>query len=607
MRKLSIIVTSFILLSAPLVAEEVLSGTISISRATTTANRAAKPVKLKKVPSKTNIITAKTIKKRGYRTVAEALSHEAGIAISSAGGAGQPVSIFVRGMSSSDVLVMVDGEPMVDYTQPSPAPFGLENINMDNVKRIEVIKGAQSGVWGANAVAGVVNIITTGAKKDYASIYGGYGSHNTKEGGFTLSDAGKHGSFFLSHKLFSTDGISAFAPITAEADGYSYEDTYFKAKINDDDGSTFGVFVHHNKSDFDYDSGFPADPNDTLGKGSSNMTNMGLTYRYDAGGRFAFQSRASITSFNRKLQGAFGPFDTAGDRHAISAMGTYRFAKNNKLSAGFERSSISGSTSFAPATGFSNNAVFANYTYTFDDLVGAETTVNAALRYDRFDKFANKATYRFGIKRNYNILDGLHTSVNIYSAYKAPSLYQISNASATLKPEYTTGYDISAGYKNLLNITYFKNSTTDKITNTTVWPALPSYANTIGSQEISGVEISGGYALGDTGLYLGANMTHLFQDHLVKRAQNSANLFLDYHFASTSTFGLSLHYVGDRDAFDGTRLKAYKTLNATLSTRLGDHLDLSLGAKNILNSKYQTAKGYNTAGRSVYAKVKYTF
>jgi len=608
MKSISFYAAIAVLATTSLSAQEVLEGTISIDRVAT-ASRTVQPVARKKSPAKTYVITAKTIQERGYQTVTEALAHEAGISVAANGGPGQPASLFFRGMSSSDVLVMIDGEPMVDYTQPSPAPFALESLRTDDVERIEVVQGAQSGAWGANAVAGAINIITKHARKDHAEIHIGAGTYGTRDWGFSTSQAGRHGSFSLSHNHGKTDGFSALAPMSAEADGYTYDSTHLKAAIKDDAGNTFGAFAHVYSDHFDYDSGFPADPNDTLGKGATQRRIMGLSFTHDRGGAFALKVRASLQHIQRHLEGAFGPFDTQGDRQAVSAVGTYRFAPDHTLSLGLERSTVSGQTTFAPASDFTNHAIFTDYTYTADDLLGAQTTFHAALRYDHFDRFADKATYRFGIKRNCNALPGLHTAANLYSAYKAPSLYQLSNAKAgtTLRPEYTTGYDVSIGYKTWLTATYFKNKTTDQIVNNAVWPAPAAYTNASGTQEVSGVELTSRIPVADTGLSLGANYTHLFQDHLVRRPQNSGNLFLDYRFMEGANFNLSLHYVGERDAVDGSRLAAYKTLDATVTDRINDHLNVSLGVKNLLGAHYQTAKGYNTPGRSVYARFQYTF
>jgi len=607
MKSISFFAAVSLLGTAPLWAEEVLSGTISITNTTTTADRTVKAIPVKKTPAKTTIITAKTIRERGYRTLPEALSHEAGISVASNGGPGQTSAIFMRGMSSSDVLVMIDGVPMVDYTQPSPAPFNLEGITLDDVEKIEVIKGAQSGAWGANAVAGVINIITRKARKDYADISVGAGSYGTRDWGFSTSQAGEWGSFLLSHRHSHTDGFSALAPANAEADSYTYDATLLKAALKVGTGSKVDFFADTYSDRFDYDSGFPADPNDTLGKGTTRRRSFGLGYTYDRGGSFALRARATLTTIDRKLDGAFGPFATQGDRKAVSLIGTYRFTPDHTLSLGLERSRVTGGTTFAPTTGFANDALFANYRYTAEALLGAQTTFTAAVRYDHFDRFADKATYRLGIKRNCTALPGLHSAANIYSAYKAPSLYQLSNAAGTLRPEYTQGFDVSIGYRNWLTLTYFRNTTTDKITNTAVWPAPASYANAAGKEKVSGIELAGRYDLAGTGLGVGFNATHLFQAHLLRRAQNSGNLFLDYRFNPTTNLNLSLHYVGVRDAIDGSTMAAYKTLNATLTTRLKHHVDLTLGVKNILGAKYETAKGYATAGRSVYGRITYRF
>ena len=120
---------------------------------------------IKDVTSNIEVITKEEIEERHFSGVSEALNTLAGVNIISNGGVGQSDSLFIRGIDSKRILILVDG---VRYNEPaglSGAP--LAQMLIDDIEQIEVVKGAQSGVWGADASGGVVNIITSSAKKGF--------------------------------------------------------------------------------------------------------------------------------------------------------------------------------------------------------------------------------------------------------------------------------------------------------------------------------------------------------------------------------------------------------------------------------------------------------
>ncbi len=116
------------------------------------------------------VITAADIKAKGQMMVADVLRGVPGLDIGSSGGPGSVAVAFIRGADSKNTLVLVDG---VMYNDPSSSTRSadLGNINADNIERIEVVRGAMSVLYGSNATAGVINIITKkGAAKP--SVYG---------------------------------------------------------------------------------------------------------------------------------------------------------------------------------------------------------------------------------------------------------------------------------------------------------------------------------------------------------------------------------------------------------------------------------------------------
>ncbi|HGZ70792.1 MAG TPA: TonB-dependent receptor, partial [Nitratifractor sp.] len=212
------------------------------------------PQKIKETSQNVTVVTAEDIKERGAQSITDVLKELGGFAVASNGGAGQPTSVFVRGLSSDNLLVLMDGVPLTDYTQPAAAA-ALEHINLDSVERIEIVKGGQSGIWGASAAAGTINIITKGGAKDSASISLSGGSHSTKGAGVDYSKAFSKGGIAFGAHWLDTDGISGLAGENAEKDGYKNIDYYLKGRVNIDKNNQLALMARGDEGEFDFDSG----------------------------------------------------------------------------------------------------------------------------------------------------------------------------------------------------------------------------------------------------------------------------------------------------------------------------------------------------------------
>jgi vitamin B12 transporter len=136
------------------------------------------PQSIQDITSNIQVITQEELEEKNYTTIAEALNSLSGINYTSNGGLGNTTSILVRGMDNKRVLVLIDGINYKDPSSTSGTSFGHLMIN--DIERIEVVKGAQSSVWGNDATAGVINIITKKAQKGlHSSINIEKGSFNT--------------------------------------------------------------------------------------------------------------------------------------------------------------------------------------------------------------------------------------------------------------------------------------------------------------------------------------------------------------------------------------------------------------------------------------------
>lgn len=597
-----------------------------------TANKTTQSIQ--NTTSNVTVITAEEIEEKGYQTVAQALEQQAGMIISRSGGMGQLTSIFTRGMNSGQTLVLLDGMRLNDPSTPNGAAQ-LETLTTANIQQIEIVKGGSSSIWGPHASAGVINIITKTPKNDlHGSILLGYGSYNTREMNADLSYKDEKLSAQVLASHLKTDGFSSLAPRDAEKDGYENKSYNLKLGYNFNENNNLSIAYNDIKTDMQYDGydslGF-ADPNDDNTYGDTKQKNYGLNYTFTSGNYSATlnASKSDIerTYISSNSISSYQSLNQATSKE-YSLINQYRYDKN-KVLLGLEYKDIEGlfdseyvymgfPTPDLREADYKNKAIFLSNTYYFNE----NTLLETNLRYDGFNNFDDKTTYKIGLKNHHTFLEGLTTSANYYTAYDAPTTYQLAEQSPTisaLKPMYTTGFDISAGYKNILSITYFNNKVEDAIEDIGGW-GNPAFVNVEGTEKFEGVELESAYTLTSLNLSLSANYTHLFKydeddgTKLIRRPEDTLNAAIDYYTDSNTHFGVSAQYVGDRIDKDYSTYPAsevstgnYTLWNLNFGTKITNNIDLTLNARNIFDKEYQSVYGYATEGRAAYAKIKYSF
>jgi len=560
---------------------------------------------IKNTTSNITVITAEDIEENGYQTVSEIISHISGITITNAGGLGQQSSFFVRGASSDRVLVLLDGMRLNDPSTTGGQAL-LENLTTYNIQQIEIIKGGLSSVWGANASAGIINIITKQASEGvHGSLSLGYGTYATKNIDMTLSyrDEKLMAQFIGSY--VKTDGISAIAPRNAEKDGYENKTYNVKVGYTFDQHNTLQLSYNHIKADTEFDNSFPTpNPDDNLTSSDAKQTNLSLNYTFNLD-NYSALFQASKGDYKREY--SYGTFDVTTKEYSFINTLTY---ENGKAILGLEYKDIDDGSKGA----YTDKAIFISNLYTINQTTLFETN----LRYDSFDKFDNKATYKIGLKHHHDFLKGFTTSANYYTSYDAPSAYQIANpvGAKSLKPAYTKGYEISANYKDLIALSYFNTKIEDTFQYKSIFDTNGAYIGggyeNGGFEKFSGIEIDSNYSFDQLGLLLSFNFSHLITyeqeaiDTLPKRAKDTFNFSLDKYINTHTHYGISAQYIGDREEF-GHSTGNYTLWNMNFSTKVMSDIDVSIHAKNIFNKEYQSVYGYATEGRAIYAKIKYHF
>jgi len=614
--KLSLITT--LLIGSNLFAEENLED-ITVTSATKSSQ------KLQEITSNIDVITAQEIEERHYTTVTEALSSLAGIDMNSNGGIGHTTNIYLRGFDSKRILVLIDGIRYNDVTSLSGASFA--HLMISDIEQIEVLKGAQSGIWGADASAGVINIITKKAKKGLNfEVSQEFGSFGTTKSSSNL--AYKNDRFFLkaSHSNIDTEGFSTVAPKGSdldklEDDGYNNKTTNLQAgfQINETNKIEFTHIINDSTTQADaYDATtYSFNPNsqyDVKSKTKLSSVNLNHIDSFNEVNIFAKKS-----TFSRYYpQDAFNKnFDGETKEYGLTSKIPY--GKEDFVTWGGEYKSFEHKNSLNKK--YNNKALFVTNSNKFDGFMGGTTIFTQSLRQDNYNKFDNKTTGKIGLKHIHSQIEGLTSSVNYGTAYNVPTHYNLFDpfsGNANLTPEDTRGYDVTLAY-NDFKVTYFNNTIKEMIDYQSKYDANGNwiggnYQNVKGDSKLKGVEVSYQKDINEDTLfslsYTNISAKNQDGEALARRAKDSVKFALDYYGIENLHLGLNGQYIGERfDRADekGQQTGKYTVANIVTNYKVDDHMSIYGKVENITDKYYQTVDGYASAPRAVYGGMKLTY
>ncbi|MCB9097244.1 MAG: TonB-dependent receptor [Arcobacter sp.] len=605
-KKLSIsLVASFLLATTNLFSAQNLE-TITVTSATKTTQS------IKDVTSNVDVITAQEIEERKFTTVVEALNTLPGISFVSNGGMGNTSSVFLRGMDSKRILVLIDGVKYQDPSNTSGAAFS--HLMISDIERIEVIKGAQSSVWGADASAGVINIITKEAKNGvHVNFNSEFGSFQTKKYGMSVSNKTDKYSVKLSADRILTDGFSSQTPFgdrvdDYEKDGYRNTTVNLKGSYNITDEDSINLSYHHINSFVEYDDWNA--PNANLhSDNKSNLYSLGYNKNYK---NHNIKLKYDISKFEKKELEATNSWqvrDYNGKVKLLDLTDNISYFDKDSLLIGFSHEKtevdyIKGNNATNKDDN-TNKAIYITNTNYLGDFA-----ITESLRRDDYSNFGSKYTGKIGVK--YNVNEDLSFNANYGTAYNAPNIINILNpwgiSNPDLEPEKIKGFDISSTYKDF-TLTYFKN----KIDNLMNWQS-SKYVNIDGTSTIEGYEAKYSKLIIED-LLLNLNYTYLSakdsqERELARRPKNQVGFGVDYYGISNLHFNINGQYIGER--YDGANKTGRETGNYTLwnsviNYEINKTFSTYLKVDNIFNKYYQTIDGYATAQRSAYVGLKANF
>ncbi|MRI83706.1 MAG: hypothetical protein C6I00_04725 [Nitratiruptor sp.] len=559
------------------------------------------------------VIDSEEIAQRGWERLDEALRFIGGGDLIQAGGPGQPVSFYLEGLPSDKTLILIDGIRYNDPTNLNGA--ALELLDLDGIDRIEIIRGPQSGVWGADAMAGVVNIITQDPKEGKGGWKVSGGKYETRSIHFALSNSGAKGYFGVSFDHLSSGGWSAYgakpgeplygvkaSSLPLEPDPFTSRRFIVKGGQPLGDGWFQGEFIklqgriHYDNFNGDApDSPFTINEvDDTLWqlKASQTLGNHRLVLHYNH------------SNFQRSQFGGYeGSVDEVEWRDRLGrSWGGLQFG------AGWQRFSQKMVAGAAKRDEYQNHYLFATSFATLGDLI-----LQGSLRFDNYDRFDDRLTYKVGFK--YPLTSELFMAANVATAYKAPSIFQLGyNATTNLDPEKGFGYNVIFGYGPFRGV-YFKNRVKDLITWTDPdqdYTTLNDYYyNAPGTSTFQGYTLSFAQDLLDQ-FYLSLGYTHLSAKdaqgrRLPRRARERITYSLRWYVGERDSLDLSGFYVGRRFDVDGSKIGSYNVTDLTINHGFGRGIWAFVRVSNLFDRFYQEVAGYTSGDRRFYLGVRASY
>lgn len=599
------------------------------------------PVPVEKLGSSVTVVTREEIENKQVKHVAEILRTVPGLSVNRTSTAGSVTQIRVRGAEANHVLVLIDG---VEINSTTDGEFDFSDLLVDDIERIEVVRGPQSGLWGANALSGLINIVTRrgdGPARVHASAEAG--SFNTRSFSLGASGGGEHAWGSISGSGLETDGFN-ISDNGIEDDGARIVNFQARGGVKLHPWVTVEGFVRDmdKRADFDcfavcgFGSGAPGTLAESVDAGGlqtlSNTLVTGSTVTVDPfDGLWRTQLFANYSETDRtNLDPFFGNSSNLGQRERYGASSSLTLdapdqSMRHIITGLVEQEGETFELSADPAERSREKTSVAGELRGeyFDQLF-----LSGALRHDDSDAFGPFETYRVAaawlIKPTETRFHGSYGTGVVF-----PSMFEqfgfvpgsfIPNPD--LLPEESVGWD--AGVEQTLfngrvvvDVTYFEQNLTNEIV--LVFAGFNSTPiNLPGESERKGVEVSATLRPTDD-LDLIVTYTNLEATDStglaeVRRPEHAASVSANWRFnEGRGLLSAGVIYNGEMHdlAFDAATfaqrevlLDAYTVVNIGARYAVSDQIDVYGRLENALDEDYEETFGFNTPGFAAYGGIK---
>ena len=615
----------FIYFFITLFATKIVAQDFVLDQITVSANRVFTPVN--ETGAIVDVIDEEIIQNKKATFLTQILSTTPGISVSQNGPVGSTTEIKIRGYGSKYIKVYYDGIDIADVTGVEVKPY-IVGIPSNNLKKIEILQGSQSALYGSEAVGGVLFLETKDLKeKNDSSINIQYGSYNTKSLSISTGYQIEGTKLGLRFSNTESDGYSALETSKegAENDGYFNREISIKTLTDFNNGASFSLNLLNTFNKGDYD-GFMGDAENYY----YEQLNQGLGAKLSIKGKNSDQKFG--LNFYKTDRTQFSPFASTeyyGNRGSID----YQILRNFNFGRGiFGLAAETNTVEINKTDKVVNN--YASFISLLTKPIN-NATLDTTIRLDDHSVFGQKITGR--ITGTYQPNKDLVIKVGSGTGFRAPSLDEMygqynvndpsnfradSNGDFTvlygnplLKPENSTSMDAGFSYRiNKFNAVLSGSIFNIKIDNAISWdPEDPTdwydgKYNQLGSKsERKGYDLRLNTSINSNSKFgiSYANTTDENGNSVSNIPKQVINVSLFSKVTDKLSINGELQSVSEltgvkSDGSGVVPLKDYNLLNAKLSYLLNGNSKIYLNGENLLDETYETSSGYGTAKRSFY-------
>ena len=612
------------------------------------------PLKTSATGKVLNVITQEELQKAGGRDITQLITEKTGVYINGFNSnIGKDKSVYVRGANPAFTLITIDGIPVYDASGIG-GNFDLRNMAIDNVERIEILKGSQSTLYGSDAIAGVINIITKkgGTKALGVNGLASYGSNNTFRGNMGVNGTKDKINYSVNYSNTTTKGINETISVNGDRDGYTQNSLQANIGFKATKKVYLEPFFRYTQVNGDIDQGAFTDEQDYTYKQKSTQVGiktavdlkkgkLNILYSHNIIDRvFIDDSIKSRNGFDAYSKGAY-----KGKEHYIETFAGIDLNKTVKLTFGADFR-ISNSDQLYSSIGFFGPFKTALGKDSLkQNQVGLYVAANIATQKGFNIEFGNRlnihseygSNYVFNINPSYLINNKVKLFTNLSSGYRVPSLYQLYSeyGNKQLKPEASLNTELGVQYfskNNQFNarVVYYNRTIKDVMFfyfNSTTFQA--QYINQ-DKQKDNGLELEAAYT-GVKNLSLKGFFNFVDGNISTKTGAGEDTTFFNLLRRPKTSFGLNIGYQVTKQLYVSTNIAAFGKRedayfdNTTFTTKyvtLQNYALLNLytqysfnknkvtvfvDVRNILDSDYIEVSGYNALGTNFFGGVRFNF
>ena len=581
-----------------------------------TSNRTAISVNDALTP--VEVIDSEQIRISQARSLPDLLRGRAGISMGNQGGPGKLTTLFLRGTESDHVLLLVDG---IRIGSPTSGLASLQDLPIELIDRVEIVRGPRSSLYGADAIGGVIQVFTRRDRGSFAPrVRLDVGSNDTLGYGVGLGGSNDRAWYGVDFQHTRTDGINAcyglFDPVTFEGggcfiardsqpdhDGYEKDALSLRGGFNFNEQWSLEGHALRNEGDNEFDGDF-TDRSETVQQVIGGKLRWRPSDRVDL---HLTAGRNKDESDNFLGDVFLDTFST--NRDSATLQGDFGIAQDQLLTVGLDwlRDEVSGTIDYAESER-DNNAAFVQYQGKF----GAQS-LEASVRNDDNQQFGNHTTgsaaWGLGFAENWRVTAGYGT------AFKAPTfneLYFPFFGNPNLEPEESKTWELGLAFRGETFNAHLDTFSTD-VDDLIAFDISVNLPNNVDKARIRGAELSADTVLADWTIagaisYVDTeNRSGFFEgNELARRAKNSARLDVDRAFGA---FRVGMTAVGEGSRYDDVansrRLGGFGTLDLRAEYAFTSALSLQARLANVFDRDYETVAFYNQPGREWYLTLRY--